>query len=84
MTMQSENCMKTLIGISLLAGAFLSFSASAWIPYNYHVVELSGTPGFDGRFTCDSNPRRMAVGQQRAEALPKWAPRSGRWRREVD
>jgi hypothetical protein len=39
--------MTTPIRITLLAGAFLSFSAYAWTPYNYQIVELSGTPQFD-------------------------------------
>jgi hypothetical protein len=47
MTMKSDNYMKTLIWITLLASTFLSFSASAWTPYNYQVVELLGTPYFD-------------------------------------
>ena len=47
MTMQSDHYMRTLMRITLLASAFLSFSASAWTPYNYQVVELSGVPYFD-------------------------------------
>ena len=47
MTMQSDHYMRTLMTITLLASAFLSFSASAWTPYNYQVVELSGVPYFD-------------------------------------
>jgi PrcB C-terminal len=47
MTMKSDTYMRTLIWITLLASAFLSFSASAWTPYNYQVVELSGVPYFD-------------------------------------
>lgn len=39
--------MKTLICITFIAGAFLCFSASAWTPYNYQVVELTGVPYFD-------------------------------------
>ena len=47
MTMQSDHYMRTLMRITLLASAFLSFSASAWTPYNYQIVELSGVPYFD-------------------------------------
>jgi hypothetical protein len=46
--------MKTLICITFIAGAFLSLSASALTPYDYHVVEVFRVPYFN-------NPIHVAI-----------------------